>query len=59
MNTVLFHRFNPYAHSIKLVDPERLTFWVGNKVKSLGSRINPVALLDPYSPPETLTSKQL
>ena len=32
MNTVLYHRFNPHAHTFKLIDPSHLTFWVGNRV---------------------------
>ena len=50
-DTVLYHRFNPHAHTIELVDPFHLTFWTGNKVISLGEKINPHAIVDPYSPP--------
>ena len=51
MNTILYHRFNPHAHTIQLVDPFNLTFWVGNTVIRLGQSINPHAILDPFSPP--------
>ena len=58
-NTVLYQRFNPHAHTIRLIDPSALTFWIGNKVVSLRGRVNPHAIVDPFSPPETLMSKQM
>lgn len=50
-NTVLYNRFNPHAHTIKLIDPFSLTFWVGNTVIQLGSKINPHAIVDPFQLP--------
>lgn len=51
MNTVLYHRFNPHAHHITLIDPFCLTFWVGDSIQQLGSKINPHPIVDPYQPP--------
>ena len=59
VNTILYHRFNPHAHTVKLIDSQHLTFWVGNQVVSLGGKVQPHAVVDPYSPPQTLMSKQL
>jgi hypothetical protein len=58
-NTILYQRFNPHAHTVRLLDPLCLTFWVGNAVVSLGGTVNPCTMIDPYLPPETLLAKQL
>jgi hypothetical protein len=36
-----------------------LTFWVGNQVIRIGSKVNQHSIQDPFSLPETLLAKQL
>lgn len=59
LNTLLFRRFSPQSHAIQLIDPSTLTFWVGNSVRRVGSRVNQYIANDPFSLPETLLAKQL
>ena len=59
LNTLLFRRFSPQSHTIQLIEPTTLTFWVGNSVRRVGSRVNQYVVNDPFSLPDTLLAKQL
>ena len=52
-------RFSSLSHSLKLIEPNHMIFWVGNTLKTINSSIDQHNIIDPYALPETLLGRQL